>query len=88
MVLKDGRDPSAAAAKYGITPSAVYTAALSGYAANLSASQLKKVTADAATSYVNPDGVFVVGDKPTVADTPPGSAPVGTDGVTCPNPVA
>jgi len=71
VVLKDGRDPSAAAAKYGITPSAVYTAALSGYAANLSASQLKKVTADVATSYVNPDRVLAVGDKPVVTDPPP-----------------
>ncbi len=81
VVLKDGQDPTAAAAKYGITPSAVYTYALSGYAANLTASQLKKVTADADTSYVNPDREYAIGDKPTLADTPPQPAQVTSNAI-------
>ena len=81
VVLKDGRDPVAAAAKYGVNPSAIYTAALSGYAGSLSAAQLKKITADSGTSYVSPDKTWVVGDKPVVVDTPPQPDQFVTSGV-------
>jgi subtilisin len=71
VVLKDGTNPAAAAAKYNVTPSAVYTTALKGYAAALSKAQLNKVSSDAATDYVNQDESFTVGDKPTATTTPP-----------------
>src|SRR5437667_6512557 len=67
VVLQSGVDPNVAAAKYGVTPRHVYTAALNGYAAYLTTSQLKKITSDPATDYVDPDEWIYSIDSKTTA---------------------
>jgi len=74
VVLKDGRDPVAAAARQGVTPTYVYDAALSGYAARLSPALLKKVAADPDTSNVELDEVTLLEQSPpqdSVTPQPP-----------------
>src|SRR5215470_11530052 len=46
VVLKPGANPAAKAKSVGTSPSHIYKAAIDGYSANLSASQLAKVKAD------------------------------------------
>jgi subtilisin len=70
VVLKDGTNPKTAAAKYGVTPTLVYTAALKGYAANLTNSQLNKISSDPTTDYVNQDQSFALGEKPASSSPP------------------
>ncbi|HEX6042505.1 S8 family peptidase, partial [Longimicrobium sp.] len=57
VVLKDGADPRGVAAAAGVRPRLVYTAALSGFAAELNAGQLTALRHHPAVEYVEQDQV-------------------------------
>jgi subtilisin len=73
VVLKGDSSPKTAAAKYGVTPTHVYTAALDGFSAALSSSQVKKLLADSSVEYVDPDQTFSAASGPYRA----ASVPIG-----------
>ena len=55
MVLEPGADPRSVAAVLGIKPRNVYTAAVNGFAADLSAGQLNALRHNPRVAYVEPD---------------------------------
>ena len=64
VVLNEGADGRQVAGRNGVNPKFVYSAALSGFSAKLSKSQLAKVRKDAAVAYVEPDALAQASGKP------------------------
>jgi subtilisin family serine protease len=67
VVLKEGSDAAAVAGRNNVKTRFTYTAALSGFSANLSKGDLAKIRKDSAVAYVEPDGE-ITGSK---QDAPP-----------------
>lgn len=65
VVLKAGQSPANDAAKNGITPTMVYTSALRGYVASLTAQKLAVVQADPAVDYVEANQAVALNEPPS-----------------------
>jgi subtilisin len=72
VVLRDGTNPAVAARKFGVRPTFVYSDALSGYAAPLTAAQLRQILADPATVDVESDKTIQL--SPPVATAAPATS--------------
>jgi subtilisin family serine protease len=86
VVLKEGSDAAAVARRNNVKTKFTYTAALSGFSANLSKGELAKVRKDSSVAYVEPDGE-VTGSKQDAPPDPsankaPGQPGPASDGVT------
>ncbi|MBW3572995.1 MAG: S8 family peptidase [Gemmatimonadetes bacterium] len=57
VVLKEGANPRSVAAVSGVSPRYVYGAALNGFAASLSAGQLRAMQSNPSVAYIEQDGV-------------------------------
>ncbi|MHB1191257.1 MAG: S8 family serine peptidase [Armatimonadota bacterium] len=55
VVLKDAASPYTVAARYGLAPAQVYSAALNGFSARIPANKLAAVRADARVKLIEPD---------------------------------
>lgn len=73
VVLKPGADPRSVAAIMGIRPQLVYTAALSGFSAELNQGQLNALRHNPNVDYIEPDQVMMLAP-------PPGKGPGGGGG--------
>lgn len=70
VVLNDDASGSAVARRNAVKTDHVYSAAISGFSASLTKSQLAKVRKDSSVKYVEPDGVVTTSDKPRPAADP------------------
>jgi subtilisin len=70
VVLKSGVSAAAQAKKQGLSPTHVYTSALSGYSVSLSNAQLAKVKADPSVAYVAVDTPISAEITPSVPTEP------------------
>lgn len=86
VVLKEGTDAAAVAGRNNVKPKFTYTAALSGFAANLSKSDLAKIRKDSAVAYVEPDSEVTASKQDATPDpsanTTPGQRGSFSSGVT------
>lgn len=69
VVLDEGADGAAVAHRHGINAQRVYTSALRGFAARLSAAQLRQVRRDSSVAYVEQDSVATINEKPAPGGT-------------------
>ena len=67
VVLNDDANGSDVAHRNAVNPRYVYSAAINGFSATLSKSQLARVRNDSAVKYVEPDSVVTISDKPRPA---------------------
>jgi subtilisin family serine protease len=79
VVLNDDADGATVARRTGVSAQRVYTSALKGFSARLSASQLRAVRRDSSVKYVEPDALATVNKPSPQAPTkaPAGGAAVG-----------
>lgn len=69
VVLNEAADGATVARRHGVSAQRVYTSALKGFAARLSAAQLRAVRRDSSVSYVEPDSIATTNDKPAPGGT-------------------
>jgi subtilisin family serine protease len=65
VVLNDGADPNAVAARHGKSPRHVYTAALNGFATSLSMGELQRLRHDDDVRFVEEDGMASIDQQAT-----------------------
>ncbi len=72
VVLKDGANPGAVAARNSVSAKYTYSAAITGFSTKLNKSELKKLAKDADVQFIEPDSVVKASSKPK----PPGNPSV------------
>lgn len=75
VVLKDGSDAAVVAHRNNVKTKFIYAAALSGFAATLTKSELAKVRKDSAVDYVEPDGEATATKEDAPADPAANQSP-------------